>query len=43
MIFLVSHQITKKDRRASEIISEDIVNEVYKSISLEYNAKFEKN
>ena len=33
---------TMKDRRASEIISEDIVNEVYNSISLEYNAKFEK-
>ena len=33
---------TMKDRRASEIISEEIVNEVYNSISLEYNAKFEK-
>ena len=33
---------TIKDRRTSEIICEGIVNEVYNSISLECNAKFEK-
>ena len=33
---------TIKDRRASEIISGDIVNEVYNSIFLEYNVEFKK-
>ena len=31
---------TMKDRRASKIISEDIVNKVYNSITFEYNTKF---